>query len=56
MEAKFVCNLKWLKKWSQTTKCCLSPISAINRFGVYAASEILGEQTQLTPSKFIAPK
>ena len=29
--------LKWLKKWTQTTRCCLSPVSATNRFGVYAA-------------------
>ena len=29
--------LKWLKKRAWTTKCRPSPISAINRFGVYAA-------------------
>ena len=34
--------------------CCSSPIFAINRFGVYTAPKILGEQIHLTPSKFIA--
>ena len=29
--------LKRLKKRTRTTKCCTSQISAINRFGVYAA-------------------
>ena len=30
-------SIKMVEKRTRTTKCCPSPISAINRFGVYAA-------------------
>ena len=30
-------SVKMVEKKTRTTKCCPSPISAINRFGVYAA-------------------
>ena len=30
-------SIKIIEKKTRTTKCCPSPISAINRFGVYAA-------------------
>ena len=29
-------SVKMVEKWTRTTKCCPSPISATNRFGVYA--------------------
>ena len=37
------------------TKCCPSPTSAINRFGIYTALKNPGEQIHLTSSKFIVP-